>query len=194
MFITSITLIMVCWLTGCSTINVNIDYERGELVEPIEPKAAKIKIGQFSDRRPHKPNWLGEVRSQYHFPKSIVATRQPVSTIVRDIILKAAEDRGMIGTRSEPPIYQLYGQIMKLDGMATDPAIIHAHLVIRLFDLENSRDVYVADHEITQADRTKPDSALRLGNYVEDALNDAVAASLDDPDLRALLVTAGAES
>lgn len=188
---------LICLLTGCSTVGVDLDYERGDLIAPIEQDAAKIRVGQFSDRRGQKSHWLGEIRGEYHYPKSILETNRPVSQLVRDIVEQGADDRGMLGGRTEPPTYQLYGQIVRLDGVTTEPAIVHAHLVVRLFDLDQSEDVYVADHridhvEIEKAARAR--SPFILGNFVEDALNQAVADALEDPELRAILVAAGAES
>jgi len=177
----------VCGLSGCTTTDVVIPYQGPGSISLVEDDAAKLEIGTFSDRRGQEPNWLGEVRGKYYYPKTILVSPEPVWRVVRDLIQEGADERGMLAGRGDPPVYQLYGEVVQLDGRLPDGEGTTAHLTIRLFDLETREDVFETEHRVHLDELPRLGSAGILGRSIKDALNQAVTEALDDPTLRAVL-------
>ena len=179
--------ISISSLGGCSTTQVDIGYRSSDLVAPVADEAVTFKLGQFVDRRGEAPDWLGEVRGKYYFPKETLKADRPVSWIVRDVFEKGAKDRGMLGETNVSTPYELYGHVEKLDGSVSDSTIAHAHLMVRLFNRDGSDDIFSASHHIDIVDPKIYGSAIDLGSFLEEALNQAVVETLDDPDFRQVL-------
>ena len=150
-----------------------------------------FKVGQFVDRRNHAPDWLGELRGKYYFPREDVHTSQPVSLVVRDLVRQGAEDREMLVEANVPAPYELYGQVTRLDGKVTDATEAHAHIVFRLFNHDSNDEVYTSNQRIDLNDARLYGSGTDLGDFVEDALNQAVAKALDDEAFREALQNNG---
>ena len=185
---------LVGFTSGCSTSQVDIGYSPGSPASSINDEAATFGLGQFADQRGQEPHWIGEVRGKYHYPKSIIETNRPVAQVVREIIKKGAEDRDMLRSGDGSRRYQLYGQVLRLDGIETEATVVRAHLVSRLIDLENNRQIHAADHKAERVVPLDTGNSADLESLIEEALNEVVAASLDDPKLREALLAAGEDS
>jgi len=186
--------VLVASMSGCSTVEVDIGYAPDVPVLLSEDEAATFEVGQFTDRREKSPFWVGEIQGAYYYPKSILATDRSLSEIVRDTVEQGAFDRDMLNERGNPRRYQFYGHIERLDGIESDAAVVHVHLVSRLLDLAENREVYTANHRIERATPLDNGNASDLESLIEEALNEVVANSLDDPKLREALLAAGEDS
>lgn len=191
-------------LTGCSVTEVNPAYKPKEAVERVRQDTAKLTIGSFADRRGTEPEWLGEIRGKYIYPKAVLETRDPVSTIVRDMVIRGAKARLMLaedvdgshGYENGAEVYQLYGQVTKLSGSAQDKADaeVRAHLVTRLINVADNDEVYTATHRVDFPNVDIHGSPVLLGNFVEEALNEVVQKLLDDPEFRKALQSGDTDS
>lgn len=175
-------------VAGCSSIEGTFGYNPEPPVSLIEESAEGIIIGQFSDRRGSRTHWLGEVPWTYYSVVSGIEAEQPVAHILRDVFIEAADDRGMLSESGVPAKYQIYGQMTRLDGDDGVPATANIDLVIRLLDLENNRDVYITEHKVETTAPPESGYAFDLIDIIERAINQVVAQSLDDPELRAVLL------
>ena len=181
-------------LSACSTSAVDIGYAPDVPVPLLDEQAATFEVGQFTDRRQKPPNWVGEIRGAYHYPKTILAADRTVAELVREIVEQGAYDRGMIDEDRGPSRYQFYGQIIRADGIETEDSVVHVHLVSRLIDLETNRQLHVNEHKIDRVAPLDITAGYYLNRLIEEALNDVVAASLDDPVLRQILVSIDQEN
>lgn len=185
---------LLCLLSGCSSIEATLGYNPEPPLSLIDEDAEGITIGQFSDRRNTRAHWLGEVRWTYYSVVSGIDADRPVVHILRDVFIQAAEDRGMLSESGQPAKYQIYGQLTRLEGDEGVPATANVDLVIRLLDVENNRDVYVTEHKVETAATPESGYGFDLVAIVERSINQAVARSLDDPKLRAVLLGEDEES
>lgn len=185
---------LLFFVAGCSAIDADIGYDPDVPVSLIEEDAAPIRIGQFTDRRGQKAHLLGKVSGTTSSLGSGLEADRPVTEIVRDVMTQAAYDRGMLSEGGDQTRYQLYGQITRLEGVEGSPSMAHANLVARLFDLKENRDVYVTNHQVEHTASPASGYSFDLGKTIEEALNQVVALSLDDPGLRTFLNTEGQES
>jgi len=176
-------------LSSCFSINAEVGYDPEKAVEPISAEAAPVSIGQFTDRRGTNKDWIGEVRGRYYFPRSVLTTNRPVTEVVRNVVVDGANERGMLAELNDPPRYQIYGSIVRLEGLETAPSDAHAHLIIRLFDLAESRDVHVGNYRADVSINAGSVGGNILDDVIEDALNRVVSESLDDPELQAILLS-----
>jgi len=201
---TIMTFVALGFLAGCSVTEINPAYKPKETVESVEQSTVKLTIGNFADTRGTEPDWLGEISGKFVYPKSVLETRDPVSKIVRDMVVRGAEARLMLaedaggseGYEAPGEVYQLYGQVKKLSGSAKDvaDAEVHAHLVTRLINVADNDEIYTGTHSVYRSNLDIDGSPARLGNFVEEALNEVVQKTLDDPDLRKALQSNDAES
>ncbi len=196
--------IVALWtLAGCSVTEVRPAYKPKQAVERVEQGTAKLTIGSFADRRGTEPDWVGEIQGKYIYPKAVLETRDPVSKIVRDMVVRGAkarlmlaEDIGSAGYEVDPEVYQLYGQVKKLSGSAKGAADaeVRAHLVTRLVNVSDNDEIYTATHRVDLFNVDVDGNPAVLGDFVEEALNEVVQKSLDDPNLRKALGSNASES
>ena len=185
---------LLCFASGCSSIEASFGYNPEPPVSLIDEDAEGVIIGQFSDRRGKRTHLLGAVPWTYYSVVSGIEAEQPVAHILRDVFIDAADDRGMLSESGQQARYQIYGQMTRLDGDDGVPATANIDLVIRLLDLENNRDVYITEHSVETSAPPESGYAFDLVDIVERAINQVVAKSLDDPELRAVLLGEGEES
>jgi hypothetical protein len=183
----SLLLIIIAVLAGCTSTKIALDYKPSNLVADVEPEDGKVRLGQFADRRGKAPRWLGEIKKEYYYPKETLEADRPVTLIVRDMIKEGAEERGLLSVRNAETMYQLYGQILELGASVSERTDVSAHLMIRLLNLEDNKEVHHAVHRVELGDHRLELDTDKLADLLEDALNQAVAASLDDPALRETL-------
>jgi hypothetical protein len=184
----------LCLASACSSIEATFGYNPEPPVPLIDEAAEGISIGQFSDRRGTRTHLLGAVPWTYYSVVSGINADQPVVHILRDVFIQAADDRGMLSESGQQAKYQIYGQMTGLDGDDGVPASASIDLVIRLLDVENNRDVYITEHKVETTAPPESGYAFDLVDIIERAINQVVAKSLDDPDLRAVLLGEGEES
>ena len=175
-------------VSGCSSIEASFGYNPEPPVSLIDEDAEGIIIGQFSDRRGTRTHLLGSVPWTYYSVVSGIEAEQPVAHILRDVFIEAADDRGMLSESGQQARYQIYGQMTRLDGDDGVPATASIDLVIRLLDLEDNKDVYITEHKVETTAPPESGYAFDLVDIIERAINQVVAKSLDDPDLRAVLL------
>ncbi len=189
-FLASIGVLAFSLLAGCTVTEVNPAYKPTVKAGDIEPNYAKLTIGNFSDSRGAAPEWLGEFRARWTYPRSTLRSTYPVTKVVRDMIVRGAEDRLMLaGNGTNARVYQLYGQVNKLEAWARVPveARARAHLTTRLIRVANNEELYSGTHQVDLSNLDIDGDPEMLGRFVEEALNKAVQDALDDPEFRAAL-------
>ncbi|MGI9499606.1 MAG: hypothetical protein ACR2P3_06185 [Geminicoccaceae bacterium] len=179
-----ISSMVIVQLAGCSTSQVDLAYDQSGRIEPVGPETGKMTLGHFSDRRGVDPNWVGEIVGKYYYPKTVLETREPVTLAVRRVIEQGAEIRGMLSTRGADAIYQLSGEVIRLDGMISRGTEAHAVINIRLTKRDGSKEVYREQHRIDLNEVRTGQSANVLEGLLEDALNQAIVEALDSPAFR----------
>lgn len=155
------------------------------------PRLKNLVIGHFSDRRGEGPKWIGEDLGKLYFPMTVLKSLQPVDLVVRDVVKKNAEIRGLLSERGADADYQLSGEITRLYAKKSGSTEAHVLINIRLTRQEGSKEVYQKQHNVDIVQAYSARRADQVVDLLEDALNQAVAEALDAQSFRDQLETAG---
>jgi len=188
-------LVLVLLMTGCIPRSIELELDRVELAskddeEEAEPAEGRLILGHFSDRRGKAPRWIGDIFGWFRYPKSVLATDESVTVVVRRFVQENAESRDLVTGRRAEATYQLSGEILQLQGTAYLEAQARAHINVRLTTPDGSKQVYEKDHEIYLVRGSGFFAYGAVKEALEEALNKVIADALEDDDFLEVIESA----
>ncbi|MGI9507524.1 MAG: hypothetical protein ACR2RE_31180, partial [Geminicoccaceae bacterium] len=156
-----------------------------------EVTEGRLVLGHFSDRRGMAvKHWIGDIFGWFRYPKSVLATEEAVTVVVRRFVKDHAERRDLLTDRSADAIYQLSGEIIQLQGKAYLEAEARAEINVRLTTPDGSEQVYEKSHEVYIVRSSGFFAYSSVKDALETALNKAIAEALEDDDFLEVIESA----
>lgn len=202
-------LVLSLFLGGCITRTMELELEQGgEIVaaekakddeddedsdedEEEEATEGRLVLGHFSDRRGLTvKHWIGDIFGWFRYPKSVLATEEAVSVVVRRFVEDHAQRRNLLTDRRPQAVYQLSGEIIQLQGKAYLEAEARAEINVRLTTPDGSEQVYEKSHEVYLVRSSGFFAYSSVKEALEDALNKAIAEALEDDDFLEVIESA----
>lgn len=156
-----------------------------------EVTEGRLVLGHFSDRRGMAvKHWVGDIFGWFRYPKSVLATEEAVTVVVRRFVKDHAERRDLLTDRSADAVYQLSGEIIQLQGKAYLEAEARAEINVRLTTPDGSDQVYEKSHEIYLVRSSGFFAYGSVKEALEEALNKVIAEALEDDDFLEVIESA----
>jgi len=171
-------------LAGCTTSAVDVSYAPKNPVDQTQSAPGNLTLGHFSDRRDKDPFRVGEIVGKYHYPKTILETTEPVTKVVRKVIERTAQRRGLLNDRGGDADYQLSGEIIRLYAITSEDTEAHAVISLRLTRRGGSEEIYHQRHRVYVNNPSGVRQANKLADLLEEMLNQVVTDALDAKPFR----------
>ena len=200
-------LMLSLFLGGCIPRTMELELEQGgEIVEAEKAKddedeedfedeedltEGRLVLGHFSDRRGMAvKHWVGDIFGWFRYPKSVLATEEAVSVVVRRFVEDHARRRNLLTDRRPQAVYQLSGEIIQLQGTAYLDSEARAEINVRLTTPDGSEQVYEKSHEVYIVRSSGFFAYSSVKDALETALNKAIAEALEDDDFLEVIESA----
>lgn len=180
-------------VSACSTNKVHLNYVSPNIVSSDGANAA-ISSVIVQDSRGTAADWLGAIRGGFGNRLKTLLTEKPVREIVENAYSSGLEARGFL-EKSGSGKLELTVDIIKFDCSQYVRREAHATFLVSLIDLESAQNVH---SKAVQVDLTSGSIvALDVGIFgsveqlrllANDALQEAIDKTLDDPAFRSSLV------
>lgn len=151
--------LLCLFLIGCSTTRVQMDHDAHGAQRIDNPI---IAIGQVSDSRKQKPNWLGVMRGGFGNSPKTIETPKPVAEIVRDDFRDELQQRGLLAG-PDGAKYRLDVDMLRYE--CNQDLRSEAHIALKMTVVETKTDRAVFTDQITINDAEETRLTLLKGRF-----------------------------